>query len=212
MYVHQKGLANGAESWECEHRRKKTCKARVLHILNDQIIHRVNDHTHGPNKDKIEVTKIRVDMKRRAETTIDLPQRILSDGLPQASAGAAVSLPLVENVRRTIRRYRANVGDPINPRDRANIPVLPNEFTLTNNGNRFLLHDSGVGDPNRLLIFATDEGTHLLEHSDHWFGDGTFSVSPAIFYQVYTLHAICHGKVIPCVYALQYFLDYPFLD
>ena len=109
MYVHQKDLANGVESWECEQRRRKTCKAKVK-VQNDQIIGRVNVHTHAPNNTKVEVTKVRVGMKRRAETTIDGPQRILSDGLAQASAAAAVNLPHVENVRRTIRRYRANAG------------------------------------------------------------------------------------------------------
>ena len=132
MYVHQKNLANGVASWECEQRRRETCKAKVK-VLNDQIVGRVNVHTHGPNNTKVEVTKVRVDMKRRAETTIDAPHRILSDGLAQASAAAAVNLPHLTNVPRTIRRYRANGGDPVNPRDRAVIPVIPNEYQLTNN-------------------------------------------------------------------------------
>ena len=201
MYVHQKNLANGVASWECEQRRRETSKAKVK-VLNDQIVGRVNVHTHGPNNTKVEVTKVRVDMKRRPETTIDEPQRILSDGLAQASAAVAVNLPRLTNVRRTIRRYQANGGDPVNPRDRAAIPVLPNEYQLTNNGDKFLLHDSGVGDPERLIMFCTGQGLELLEQSDHWFADGTFSVSPAIFFQVYTVHAIRHGKVVPCVYAL----------
>ena len=112
---------------------------------------------------------------------------ILSDGLAQASAAAAANIHRVENVRRTIRRYRSAVGDPVNPRYRANIPVIPNEFQTTTTGNRFLLHDSGVGDPDRIIIFATDECLNLLEQSDHWFSDGTFSVSPAIF-----LHHTCY--------------------
>ena len=202
LYVYQKGLANGVESWECEQRRRQTCKARVK-VQNDIIIDRVNDHTHAPDPTKIEITKIRVAMKRRAETTIDAPQRILSDGLAQASAAAAVNLPRFENVSRTIRRYReGDPGLPANPQNRANVPVIPNDLQLTNNGNRFLLYDSGVGDANRIIIFATDQCLDLLRQSDHWFGDGTFAVSPAIFFQVYTIHAICNGKVVPCVYAL----------
>ena len=107
----------------------------------------------------------------------------------------------MENVRRTIRRHRAENGDPANPRDRANIPVLPNEFQTTNNDERFLLHASGVGDPDR-IIFATDQCLSLLEQSDNWFADGTFSVNPVCFYQVYTIHAMALDKVVPCVYAL----------
>ena len=112
-------------------------------------------------------------MKRRAETTLDPPQRILSECLAQASAKAAVNTPRMENVRRTIRRHRAENGDPANPRDRANI---------------------SAGDPERISIFATDQCLSLLEQSDNWFPDGKFSVSPVCFYQVYTIHAMALDK------------------
>ena len=67
-----------------------------------------------------------------------------------------------------------------------------------------MLYDSGVGDVNRILLFATDQAINLLSTSDSWFGDGTFDASPDIFFffQVYTIHAICHGKVVPCVFGL----------
>ena len=39
----------------------------------------------------------------------------------------------------------------------------------------------------------------MLESSDHWFADGTFSVSPSIFFQVYTVHPVFHGRVLPSV-------------
>ena len=201
MYVYQKDLANGVESWECEQRRKNTCKAKVK-MQYDRIVGRVNEHSHAPNRTKVEVTKVRADMKRRAETTVDAPQRILSDGLAYASADAAVNLPPIENIRRAIRRNQSIVGDPVNPRDRATLPVIPDEFQSTSTGDRFLLYDSGVGDPERMVLFCTDQCLSLLEQSDHWFADGTFSVSPTIFFQLYTIHSICHGKVVPCVYAL----------
>ena len=93
-----------------------------MKLQNYQVIDRVNDHTHAPDPTKIEVTKVRVATKIRAETTIDAPQRILSDGLTQAFAAAVVNLPRLENVRRTIRRYReGDPGLPANPLNRANV-------------------------------------------------------------------------------------------
>ena len=80
--------------------------------------------------------------------------------------------------------------------------MIPNEFQTTDRGDQFLLYDSGVGDVNRILLFATDQGINLLSTSDNWFGDGTFDVSPDIFFQVYTVHTMCHGKVVPCLYGL----------
>ena len=202
LYVFQKQLADDVESWECTERRKKTCKARVK-LDNDRIIDRVNDHTHAPNQTRVETAKVRATMKRSAETTLDAPNRIISDSLAQASDAVAVNMPSLDNVRRTIRRYRAeNTALPANPQTRAAVPAIPNNLAVTSNGDRFLLYDSGVGDANRILVFATDQALALLRQCDHWFGDGTFSVSPSIFFQVYTIHSICNGKVVPCIFAL----------
>ena len=49
LYVYQKDLANGVQSWECQFRRKQTCKARIK-VLNGQIIDRVNEHQHAPKQ------------------------------------------------------------------------------------------------------------------------------------------------------------------
>ena len=201
LYVFQKELADGVQSWECQLRRKQQCKARIK-VLNNEVIERVNEHQHAPNSTKVQSTKIRVSMKRRAETTIDPPQRILSDGLAQATPAVAINLPRIPHIRRAIRRHRAIEGYPANPVDRASIPIIPNEFATTERGDRFLFYDSGVGDENRILLFATDQALDLLRSSDNWFGDGTFDVSPEIFFQVYTIHAICHGKVVPCMFGL----------
>ena len=43
----------------------------------------------------------------------------------------------------------------------------------------FLLHDSGVDDDERILIFATQKNIKLLDNS-HLFADGTFDVAPDI--------------------------------
>ena len=54
----------------------------------------------------------------------------------------------------------------------------------------------------RFLIFATEDNLDLLENSSEWHADGTFKVSPLLFYQVYTIHAIFNGHTIPSVYLL----------
>ena len=43
----------------------------------------------------------------------------------------------------------------------------------------FLLHDSGVDDDERILIFATQKNIKLLDNS-HLFADGTFDVAPDV--------------------------------
>ena len=53
-----------------------------------------------------------------------------------------------------------------------------------------------------MIVFATDQALTLLSRCNNWFGDGTFDVSPTIFYQLYTIHARYGKTVVPCVYAL----------
>ena len=53
-----------------------------------------------------------------------------------------------------------------------------------------------------MLIFATNQALQLLANSEDWFCDGTFSVCPEIFFQLYTVHARVGQRIIPCIFAL----------
>ncbi|CAN7944621.1 unnamed protein product, partial [Ixodes hexagonus] len=66
----------------------------------------------------------------------------------------------------------------------------------------FLLHDSGEGDVNRIILFATKRNLECLGSAGAWFCDGTFKVVPSLFYQLYTLHALKNGIIVPMVYGL----------
>ena len=80
--------------------------------------------------------------------------------------------------------------------------MLPHGYQMTGTVERFLLFDSGVGDVNRMLVFATDDGIDMLANSSQWFGDGTFKLCPQIFPQIYTTHTLVTHEVLPCVFAL----------
>ena len=74
---------------------------------------------------------------------------------------------------------------------------------LTSAGEPFLIHDSGQGDSQRIIVFATAKNFKLLQESEEWFVDGTFGVCPEIFHQLYTIHArLPNGKSVPAVYSL----------
>jgi hypothetical protein len=66
---------------------------------------------------------------------------------------------------------------------------------------KFLLADSGK-EMNRILIFGRKMGLNILERSKTWFVDGTFSVSPSLFAQVYVILAEDVGGIHPVIYAL----------
>lgn len=54
----------------------------------------------------------------------------------------------------------------------------------------------------RILIFGTKDNLHLLAESKEWFGDGMFCSPAALIKQLYTIHVVHSGLVIPVVYAL----------
>ena len=50
--------------------------------------------------------------------------------------------------------------------------------------------------------FATVGNLHHLGIAETLYGDGTFSVCPSLFYQLYTIHAEVHGQIVPLVFNL----------
>ena len=54
----------------------------------------------------------------------------------------------------------------------------------------------------RMVIFVDPTGLQYLATADEWYGDGTFSVSPQVFYQLYTVHGEVLGQVLPNAYYL----------
>lgn len=202
-YLFQKTLANEVQSYECVLRRKGQCKAKVKLSADNEFLNQLNDHTHPPSQTKVEATKVKAKVKERASTSNETPQQVLAAELQNVTEAAIVSLPCLNNVRRNIRRQRENNNDmPPIPASREDMPVLPDDFQRTERGDRFLLFDSGVGDVNRIIIFATDNAISLLAENPHWFMDGTFKVCPEIFFQVYTVHALLNNQTFPCVFAL----------
>ena len=72
---------------------------------------------------------------------------------------------------------------------------------LIHSGDTFLYFDSGKSD-SRFLVFAILPALDLLFQSEICHCDGTFSVVPDVFYQVYNIHGVIENAVKHLVYAL----------
>ena len=166
--------------------------------MNGEFVGEINEHTHPPSQDQIEVTKIKASIKRRSQATHDTLQQILGAALQNISETAAVNLPQINNLKRTIQSQQKDNDLPPTPLRREDIPVLPERYQVAKAGEQFLIFDSGVGDNERILIF----GIRFLSNDSHWFMDGMFKLCPEIFYQIYTIHALNNNQVFPCVFAL----------
>ena len=75
--------------------------------------------------------------------------------------------------------------------------------TTTDQHKPFLIYDNGPAkDKDRMLIFASEEGLQQLGQSRRWYMDGTFSVVPTIFDQLYVIRVPLGDTSVSCVYAL----------
>ncbi|XP_018493876.1 uncharacterized protein LOC108863783 [Galendromus occidentalis] len=113
-------------------------------------------------------------------------------------------MPNINLMRQRITYARAAAGPslPVNPLRREDLEI-PEFLKTTFRGERFVHYDSGVGDVNRIIVFATAKNLELLKMSPEWFVDGTFKVCPLIFHQLYTFHVrLPDGKTVPVVYSL----------
>ena len=133
LYVKQKVLSSGAVCWECDqHRNKFACKAK-LHVLDDQVIKQVSDHTHVASRAVVESSKVRQEMKKRARETEETPQQIISQSVALLSEQATVAMPPIHRIRRDIRRQRRRAGNSLPvPQDKDF--DIPPEYHQTTSG------------------------------------------------------------------------------
>ena len=107
-------------------------------------------------------------------------------------------------MRKAIRRKRNAVNHlPENPISIEDLE-LPYEYKMykptPETEEKFCLVDQGISNE-RIIIFGRDT---WLEHlaSTIWYVDGTFSIAPQLFYQVYIISVKKHGGVHPILYVL----------
>jgi hypothetical protein len=162
----------------------------------------VTEHNHAPDPARVEALLIRHNILHRAQASLDAPRQIIGNEVAQVREEVAQALPTYNALSLGIRRKRKAYDLPGNPASVADLQ-LPQHLTRTLKDENFLLHDTGTEDDKRMLMFATNSNLELLRHSNVWFGDGTFKVVPAIFEQLYTIHALVNGEVMPAVYVLM---------
>ncbi|CAG0893219.1 unnamed protein product [Darwinula stevensoni] len=173
--------------------------------LSEASLSRVGHHNHGlvPGKAESEAA-----IHRMKETSVDsvTPTRmIITENVQNLDDVASSQLPSMKNISRTIQRKREkNSNNPDLPQSHIGFEI-PDAFKVTSKGTKFLLFDSGKNDSNRILIFCAERNLDLLQDSQHIFMDGTFKVVPAIFFQLFTIHALVFSAtVVPLVYVLMH--------
>ena len=68
-------------SYECELRRSKSqCKSKIK-VKDNEVVCKVNEHTHGPDMIRIENLKALQEMESSARDTQETPQQIISQAV-----------------------------------------------------------------------------------------------------------------------------------
>ncbi|MGL6146086.1 MAG: hypothetical protein ACRC0D_06330, partial [Macrococcoides caseolyticum] len=206
LYIFDKMSADHSyKFWRCE--LKNECKAR-LHTSaeNDMVIKKVNQHSHGSDAAKVDASVILTNIKRKATETTDIPSMLLNNALQGTSEPVQAKLPKKDSVRKMIQRIRTQTQSaPPQPTDRSEI-IIPVEYrTMEVEPGRlenFLLWDSGEGNDYRIFIFGRESVGLWSNQIKQLYVDGTFSLAPALFSQIYVVLADRGGFVLPIVYAL----------
>jgi hypothetical protein len=101
-------------------------------------------------------------------------------------------------MRMTLHRRRRRQYPPL-PASRPGLSI-PDPLKLTISGQPFLMES---GPNNDFLIFCSPENLTRLCFADLLCMDGTFDACPALYSQLFTIHAFDDDKLVPLVYCLM---------
>ena len=138
--------------------------------MNTEFVREINEHTHPPMQDQIEVTKIKASIKQRSQAIHDKPQLILGAALLNISETAAVNLLQINNLKHTIHSQGKDNDLPPTP--------LRSEerYQVTKAGEQFLVLIVGLKTMSifrslqlsKVLIFYPITATGLwMEHLNY---------------------------------------------
>ena len=182
--------------WRCDIR---GCSGRVT-TENDTVIREAGHTLHGPDSSAVEIKKSVSRIKKVAFETFEPPSGIInreiSQNLPNEYLGYAQK---PDTLRRTIQRKRKQNTPALSVT--LNDIDLSGQYSLSASGDQFLLSDDTVGEE-RVICFGTNQNMRYLCASKIWYGDGTFSIAPGHFYQLYTIHSEVLGETYPLLYVV----------
>ncbi|KAF0991409.1 hypothetical protein HZS_1451, partial [Henneguya salminicola] len=100
-----------------------------------------------------------------------------------------------------MRRRNENQAEPPQPVDRASI-IIPDTYWIyevaPGQMEEFILWDSGEQDKNRILLFGRQSNREWIHLNQKLYVDGTFSLAPALFSEIYAAIGAIRTKFPNC--------------
>lgn len=162
-------------------------------------------HKHNPKSDKLAVDDIKQQILSRAAKSKEEPRTCISAIQRDMPLSLVPLMPSNATLARCINKQRAaEFGKEAESREEIEIPYHLTKTLKDEFGEQeiFLLADSGVGDVDRILLFACAKNLEWLSKYLEWYIDGTFDISPKLFKQLFTFQIIVNGFNLPLVYCL----------
>jgi hypothetical protein len=157
--------------------------------------------------------------------TVELVSAFCKETATPALRGRALAL---KGIERKIQRYKTRaLNHPKKPSKFEDLESFPEKFRTTYDGDKFLIFNkiigasaaatnveaestqeatqgtSSSGKGSRMIGYASHFGLHLLRQAEVWSADGTFSVTPPPFYQLYTILAHLDGYAYPSAFVFM---------
>ena len=161
--------------WRCSLR--EICNATCVtgsNLEGEIIVFKTGIHNHQSRRSEIVVRSTLANIRQRAlDSPNQPPSAIVQEAISTVNSEEALTImPERQALLRTVNRKQNETRPPL-PQTINELEILhPYNVTLT--GQQFIIYDSGRNNPNRCIIFATEEALRLLSLSPVMLGDGTF--------------------------------------
>lgn len=175
----------------CKHllnfRKNNDCPAKLDRKVAENTYIAKKEHNHLIDIRDVEVKHRINDAKKKARET-DKPNReIFAEMCQNTPEEVLVQLPNNETLSRRLRSQR------LKKNNLSKKPSTHDEIKLddvkTNDDEPFVMFDSGFTEAKgRIIMFSTMKNMDFLAKCNHIHMDGTFSICPDLFQQVYVIH------------------------
>jgi hypothetical protein len=190
------------KTWACNQYHKHKCTARcTTNTERVSSLRWVNEgHNHPPCEQNTVKEKVANKLKDLAAKTTHTEARATI--LESCKEVAKEFGPYVHTARQMqeLVKYQQKKKGKHGPAPKSveEIDIKP-EQRVTNNKEDFVLYEN---KEQKIFMFGTQSNLDLLNNTSVWLADGTFSIAPDIFYQLYTINIIHGGQNLPMVYIL----------
>jgi len=200
-YIFQKNYTNQDQSinWRCQNNRLKgqskcpaTCRTK-----DGKFIREPSEHNHPPEKaTKIQMHECVQNIKENIHDIKKGVKRYFEEAINESIANNnrpveeyIDDIPKFNSYRTYLYRIK-HESIPKLPKTIPEIDLSMEKYKLTKDGRRFLLLQT-----DEFIIFSSKLQLEMLATAERWHIDGTFSASPKLFYQVYTIHAWLYSEM-----------------